>query len=159
LTWKDEVLAVVSEWMEEELRYSERLRDLASRIRHPVLKAIFLAIAKDSEKHHHLLAAIKEYLEGNRPFITEDDLRLIKETIRAHVEEEKQSIRELSRLREKVDDPALLLLIDAMLDDERKHHKLLFAIEEAIAEAETVSDQDLWDTVWRHSPYHGTPGG
>ncbi len=156
---REEILKLVTEWMDEELKYSARLQELAAKIRHPVLKAIFLGIAKDSEKHHHILKAMKEYLEENNPFITEEDLELIKASIRQHVDEERQSIMELSRLREKVDDPALLLLIDAMLDDEKKHHTLLFNIEREIAEKEKVDEQELWDYLWKHSPYHGTPGG
>ncbi len=154
-----ELLEILKSWVDEELKYSARLQELAAKLKHPVLKAIFQAIAKDSEKHHHLLKAMIEYIEENNPFITEEDLELIKESIRQHIEEEKESILDLTRIREQVKDPALLLLIDAMLEDEKRHHELLANIQKVIAEKETITDQDLWDYLWKHSPYHGAPGG
>lgn len=155
----EKLLELVEKWRIEELEYSKRLRELAEKIRHPVLRAIFLAISKDSEKHHHLLTAIRDYIKDERPLITEEDVDLIRATINKHVKEEKDSIIELSQLKEQVKDPAILLLIEAMLEDEKRHHKLLYEIERIIAQKEKISDQELWEALWLHSPYHGTPGG
>lgn len=155
----EEILSLVKTWLKEELTYAAQLRSLAESLKHPVLRSLFLAIAKDSEKHNLILTGIKDYIENNRPFITEEDLDRIKETIKSHIEEESTSIKELTRLKEQVDDPALLLLIEAMLDDEMKHHALLVQIQKLIAEKEKISDQELWETLWLHSPYHGAPGG
>jgi len=155
---QDDLLKLVEEWAREELEYASRLQELAGRIRHPVLRALFQGVAKDSEKHHHFLTAMAEYLRENRPLVTEEDLRVIGEAIEKHVREEKESIVALSDLREKVEDPALLLMIDAMLEDEKRHHKLLSRILEVVARGEAVSDQELWEALWRDTPYHGAPG-
>jgi len=154
----EDLLRLVDEWAREELEYASRLRELAGRIRHPVLRALFEGIAKDSEKHHYFLKAMGEYLRDNRPLVTEEDLQVIGEAVEKHVREEKESIVALSELREKVDDPALLLIIDAMLEDEKRHHKLLSRILEVVARGEAVSDQELWEALWRDTPYHGAPG-
>ncbi len=155
----EELLSLVKSWLEEEVSYARELSELASNLRHPVLRALFLAIAKDSEKHNLILSAMRDYIEEKRPLITQDDLEKIKERIKEHIEEESKAIQDLTRLKEKVDDPALLLLIEAMLEDEIKHHALLVQIQKLIAEKEAVSDQELWEALWLHSPYHGTPGG
>jgi len=155
----EEILSLVKKWLKEEVDYANELFDLASSLNHPVLRALFQAIAKDSEKHHLILSAIRDYIEDKRPLITQDDLEKIKAKIKEHVDEESKAIQELSRLKEQVDNPALLLLIEAMLEDEKKHHALLVQIQKMIAEKEAVSEQELWEALWLHSPWHGGPGG
>ncbi|MEB3806274.1 MAG: ferritin-like domain-containing protein [Desulfurococcales archaeon] len=155
----EELLPLVSEWSEEELFYAKELMDLAKKIKHPVLKALFESIAKDSEKHNLMLKAVKDYIEDKRPLLTEEDLMLIKDKIREHIERESKFIKNLTDLKEKIEDPAVLLIVEAQLEDEKRHHALLLQIEKMIAEKEKVSDQELWEALWLHSPYHGAPGG
>ncbi|MCE4622057.1 MAG: ferritin-like domain-containing protein [Desulfurococcales archaeon] len=155
----EEILELIKVWLKDELTYAARLRKLADSLKHPVLKALFSAIAKDSEKHNLILTGMKEYLENNRPFITEEDIDAIKKSIKEHIEEESHSIKELTRLKEQVKDPAILLLVEAMLEDEMRHHALLVQIEKIIAQKEKITDQELWESLWLHSPYHGAPGG
>jgi len=155
----EELHELASKGVDDERKYAGRLRSLAGKIKHPVLQAIFLAIAHDSEKHSLILDAIRRYLEHERPLLSHEELEAIKKEIRDHIKEEAEAIKELSELRERVDDPALKLLIEAMLNDERIHHELLVNIESVIAEKETISEDDFWDYIWKHSPWHGTPGG
>ncbi|MCE4625350.1 MAG: ferritin-like domain-containing protein [Desulfurococcales archaeon] len=150
---------IASKGVEEEKKYAERLRSLANRIKHPVLQALFKAIAHDSEKHSFILEAIKKYLEQERPLLSKEELEEIKKEISEHIREEAEAIRELNELRSEVDLPQLKLLIEAMLNDERIHHELLVSIQRIIAEKETVEEDDFWDYIWKHSPWHGTPGG
>jgi rubrerythrin len=150
---------IVSRGVEEELNYAKKLRRLAENIKHPVLRALFEAIAHDSEKHSLILAAIKSYLENNRPLLSSEDLEAIKKEIGDHIREESEAIKELTEILEHVKEPQLRLLLEAMLADERAHHELLINIEKVIVEKETVSEDDFWDYIWRHSPWHGAPGG
>lgn len=47
----------------------------------------------------------------------------------------------------------------AIYDDEQKHHKLLLDIKDKIAKRETLTEDVLWDLIWKDSPWHGAPGG
>ncbi|MCE4628194.1 MAG: choline/carnitine O-acyltransferase, partial [Desulfurococcales archaeon] len=124
---------IAEKGVEEEKKYAERLRSLASRIKHPVLQALFLAIAHDSEKHSLILDAIRKYLSSERPLLSKEELEEIRKEIKEHVKEEAEAIKELTELLDKVEDPALKLLISAMLADERTHHELLANIQKIIA--------------------------
>jgi len=154
-----ELYEIASRGVEEERKYAAKLRRLAQRIKHPVLQALFLAIAHDSEKHSLLLDAIKRYIEEQRPLLSQEELDAIRREIREHIREESEAIRELSSLLSSIEDPALKLIVSAILTDEREHHELLLSIERVIAEKETVTEDDFWDYIWKHSPWHGTPGG
>jgi hypothetical protein len=55
--------------------------------------------------------------------------------------------------------PKKKLIMEAILNDELIHHKLLLNIYEIIAKAEALTEEKMWDILWRDSPFHGTPGG
>ncbi|MEM4752552.1 MAG: hypothetical protein QXR55_03550, partial [Sulfolobales archaeon] len=58
-----------------------------------------------------------------------------------------------------VEDDRFKLILSAIYNDEVLHHKLLLSIKRAIAEAATVTEEVVWNMVWKDSPYHGTPAG
>jgi len=152
-----EMLSLVERLVEEEKRYAEDLKSVASKIKHPVLRALLEGIAMDSLKHSQYYKAIAEYLKGT-PFLSEEELRMISEVIERHIEEESHGIKEAAEMLEKASDPRLKLLFAAILEDEKRHHALLVDIRDKIAKHETVTEDDLWDAIWRDSPFHGTPG-
>ncbi len=153
----EEMLELVERLAEEELEYARELEETASKIKHPVLRALFQGIAKDSEKHSLYYRAIAEYLRGT-PFLSEEELKTIEDAIQKHIEEESKGIREAQEMLEKTSDPKLKLLFAAILEDEKRHHALLIDIRDKIARKETVTEDDFWEAVWRDSPFHGTPG-
>ena len=147
------------EYSEIEEKYARELQSLASRIKHPALRAIFAGIAKDSEKHSLLYKSIAELLARTQPFISVEELREVSAVIERHVETEAKMLEEAKRLLESTNDPRVKLLVAAIADDEAEHHALLFSVKKRIAELETLTEQVLWDMVWRDSPWHGAPGG
>lgn len=149
----------ILEYSALEEKYAEELRKLATSLQHPVLQALFLGIAKDSEKHSLFYKSIAKVLGGVQPLISEEDLKKISETITKHIELEARMMEEARTILEGTNDPRVKLLAAAIYEDEAKHHKLLVNIKEKIAEAETLTEQVLWDMIWKDSPWHGAPGG
>jgi len=75
---------------------------------------------------------------------------------------ESESIEELNRLKSDdliKNDPALSFLVDMLLRDESFHHAVLRQVYTALIKNITLSEQEIWDAVWRDAVYHGTPGG
>jgi len=50
------------------------------------------------------------------------------------------------------------LSLSAIYEDGNKHHKLL-NVRDKLAKAEAFEEPDLWDAVWKDSPWYGAPGG
>ncbi|MEM4717465.1 MAG: ferritin-like domain-containing protein [Desulfurococcaceae archaeon] len=142
-----------------EEKYAEEIKRLGDMINHPVLKALFHGIARDSEKHGYMYRSIAELLSKIQPYISEKDLEEISKVIKKHVETEARMLEEARRLLLETSDPRVKLLIAAIADDEAKHHALLKSIEKRIAEEETLREDIIWDMIWKDSPWHGTPGG
>jgi hypothetical protein len=50
-------------------------------------------------------------------------------------------------------------LLRAIFEDEKRHHALLKVILEIIVKGETITEDDWWETLWKDTPFHGSPGG
>jgi rubrerythrin len=146
-------------YAEIERLYAKELRDLASRIRHPLLSAMITAISKDSEKHSLLYEALAELVAGTQPMLSEEELKMIVDAVSKHVESERRMISLSKALLNEAERPESKLILAAILEDEVSHHKILEDIRDKIAKAETYSEEELWDAVWKESPWHGAPGG
>lgn len=143
--------------MEE--KYAEELKLLADRIGHPVMKALLLGIANDSKKHALMYQAIVELVTRYQPAISQEDFKALVKEIEKHIETEVKMMEVTKELLSKFSDPRVKLLVAAIHDDEVKHHKVLVSIRDNIGREYVISEEDLWNAVWRDSPWHGTPGG
>jgi rubrerythrin len=103
--------------------------------------------------------AVIEVLESTQPFISEEDLKRVTVSINQHIETEIKMLNIALSIASEAKDPRVKLLISAIADDESRHHKLLLNIKEKIAKPETLTEDILWEMIWKDSPWHGTPGG
>ena len=142
-----------------EKNYAEKLRELSKKLKHPVLRGLFHAVAYDSEKHAMLYEVLSELLASTQPMISEEDLEFIVESVEEHIRLESEMIEFTRKLLEETADPRLKLVLSAILDDEINHHRILVDIRDKIARRETFTEEDFWNMVWKDSPYHGAPGG
>lgn len=155
----NEFSKIIEEMIYKELEYSKKLKNLGEKIKHPLLRALFIGISLDSEKHSKFYRAILSLLKETLPLISEDDLNQIKEEIKQHIETEARMLEITKNLLNKAEDPRLKLILAALYQDENNHHKLLIDIERNIAKKETFTEADYWEAVWKDSPWHGAPGG
>jgi len=153
-------IRVIAEAMiREERGYANELRGVASRIQHPVLQSLISGIAFDSEKHSVFFESIANLLTKPSALISEEELEAIKVGIKKHIEIEEKMIRLTKELIDSVNDTRLKLILTLIHEDELKHHKALLSIQEIIAEKETLTEEQIWEILWKNVALHGTPGG
>ncbi|MEM1525879.1 MAG: ferritin-like domain-containing protein [Ignisphaera sp.] len=150
---------VFTDLVDMEKSYADKLRILANRIKHPVMKVLLLGIANDSEKHAQLYVAIVELLTKYQPTLSQEEFKALSEEITKHIETEMKMMEVTRELLTKLNDPRVKLLIASIHEDEVKHHKLLISIRDNVSREYVVSEEDMWNAIWRDSPWHGTPGG
>jgi len=112
-----------------------------------LIRELILGIALDSKKHAGMLNALVSMFTRPTPSVAEefgDDLR---KAITEHIEFEKQAIETYQEKLETADNESERLIIKAILNDEKKHHKLLTTIQKMIIEKLTLSEKELWEMV------------
>ena len=128
------------------------------------LKSIFVkelirGIGLDSMKHANILRGMVAMISSPTPFLTEEEMSRLKEGIGEHIELEAEAIKTYEDLLSKVEQEKMKFLLDYILIDEKRHHELLRSIEKVIIEAETLTEENIWDMFWKYSVFHGAPGG
>lgn len=104
---QEEILNRVKDMAKKENVYSEKLMNLAKKIKHPVLRALISAVASDSKKHYTLYNSVVELLTKVQPFISEENFKTISESIEKHIKVELKMMELTKELAEKVNDPRL----------------------------------------------------
>jgi rubrerythrin len=124
-----------------------------------LVKNLIQAIAIDSNKHALMLNAILARLESKTPFIEESKRDELGKNIKAHIEMEAEAIKTYKELIPEMEDPGSKQVLEYILDDEKRHHRLLTQLYKLVIEKETLTEEDLWDLTWKDVPWHGGPGG
>jgi rubrerythrin len=146
--------------VQREAEYADRLISTAKKIKNPVINTILIGIAKDSEKHSHMYQAILNLTNYKGPMISEKIGEEIEREIENHINTEIEMIKSVEeRLDEDDIDEPIKYLLTTILNDEIQHHKLLKNIFHIVIKREILSEEDLWENLWRDVPFHGTPGG
>lgn len=153
------LLEVSKKMVEEEKKYAEELEEVANKIKHPVLETLLKSIASDSRKHSIMYEAVVRLLTETQPALSEKELETISKAVKKHIETEAKMIELTRKLLGETKDPKIKLIIAAIHEDEVKHHKILLDIEKNIAEKEIISEEEIWDSLWKDSPWHGGSGG
>lgn len=139
--------------------YARELEKLARSTKHPALRALIEGVAKDSEKHALMYRAVVELVSATQPFISEEEYKEIAVIISEHVETETRMLEKAKDIALSSIDPRTKLLVSAIVDDEYRHHELLLSIKNNVVKAETLTEELLWQMIWKDSPWHGAPGG
>ena len=111
--------------VDEEKRYALELKELTNKFRYPVLQALILGISLDSEKHGLFYNSIVKLWSKRTPVLIEEELRIIREGIRKHIEMENRMTRLTKELAEKAADPRLKMILMVIYYDELKYHGVL----------------------------------
>ncbi|TDA33361.1 MAG: hypothetical protein DSO02_02220 [Hadesarchaea archaeon] len=153
----------LEEFMREMVRREEEivisLRESLGKISHPAVKGVLEGISLDSVKHGRMYEAALKLLHGMREEVKEEQLREQEELLRKHLRWEEELLEKIGSMLPEVKDEKVRMLLQAIREDERRHHLLLRRVMELLVRRETVTSEDLWDLLWKNVPFHGTPGG
>lgn len=150
-------------FFKEQIALEERIVSVAKasvqNAKNELVRQLIEGIALDSNKHALMLGALIAHLQSKTPFITEDKRDELGKNIRNHITLEAQAIKTYSALIPKTTDAGMKQVLEYILGDERRHHKLLTQIYQLVIEKQTLTEKDLWDLTWKDVPWHGGPGG
>ena len=116
------------------------------------VRSVLRGISYDSLKHAEMYRSAAELLTEPRPSLDEGQLDEQRALVARHIRMEEEVIARLEEMIPGVENEKAKFLLDAIVEDERRHHKVLKKIEELLVRGETVTDEDWWDAAYGDIP-------
>ena len=156
---KDELLKFIKAQIIVENEIVDSLNNALVDVKNPPVKGVLKGISLDSMKHAEMYAAASQLLTGVAQALTQENLDKQKSTVDKHIRMELELIKKISKVLPTVQDAKVKLLLNAILEDEKRHHELLKLVLEILVRGETITEEDWWELLWKNVPFHGAPGG
>jgi rubrerythrin len=137
----------------------EKANESVRNVKNLLVRELIEGIAMDSKKHASMLNALVAMHTKSTPLLQEEITDELEKNLKEHIALEQEAIDTYQELYKKDFGESEKLIVKAILNDELRHHALLKKIHKMIVEKETLTEQDLWDWVWKDSLFHGSPGG
>jgi len=156
---KEETLTFIDKQIALELRIIEIVKENVDQLGNAFVKDLLIGISTDSKKHAALLKSLRKAVEGPTPFISEKERDKIAKGIAAHIKMEEEAVATYSELAKKSDNEQVKTIAMMIREDELRHHAPLKELHKTMIEPETLTEDMIWDAMWKDSPWHGSPGG
>jgi len=156
---KDELVKFLKAQILIENEIVDSLNNALVDVKNPPVKGVLKGISLDSVKHAEMYAAASQLLTGVAQALTQENLDKQKSTVEKHIRMELELIKKIGNVLPTVEDAKVKLLLNAILEDEKRHHELLKLVLEILVRGETITEEDWWELLWKNVPFHGAPGG
>ena len=156
---KDELVTFLKKQIKIEDKIVDSLNSTLREIGNPTVKGVLKGISLDSVKHAEMYTAAVKLLTSVSQALTQEHLDKQIELVKEHIRIEAQLIERISEVISNIENKKVTLLLNAILLDEKRHHKLLEEVLEILVRGETITEEDWWDILWKNVPFHGAPGG
>ena len=158
-TKKDQLIEFMKRQIQIENEIVTSLNNGVADIKNPPVKAVLKGISLDSVKHAELYAAAIRLLTNISTALNQENLDAQRELVEKHIEMEAELIKKLEKMVPAIENNKVKFLLNTIFMDEKRHHAMLKTILESIVRAETITEDEWWETLWEGSPFHGAPGG
>ncbi len=128
-------------------------------MKNPAVKGVLKGVSLDSVKHAELYTSAVTLLTSASTALTQENLDEQRALVEKHIEIEAKLIRKLEEVLPTIDNKKVVFLLNAILNDEKRHHAMLKMVLEIIVHGETITEDDWWKLLWENVPFHGSPGG
>ena len=159
MSLEDELIKFIKEQIKVENEIVDSLNKGVADISNPVVRETLKSISFDSMKHGEMYSAALKLLTGTTPALAQEQLDRQRELVEKHIRIEADLIKKISEALPSVKNEKIKLLLNAILEDEKRHHELLKRVLEILVKGETITEEEWWDVIWRNVPFHGSPGG
>ncbi|HUV54811.1 MAG TPA: hypothetical protein VMW03_06355 [Candidatus Krumholzibacteriaceae bacterium] len=148
----DDLIHFFESQIELENKIVQSVSDALDGIDNLAVKTALRGISLDSSKHAEMYRSAIALLTSSSTALNEEQLDLQRKVVERHIEMEEAVIKQLEARMPGVENEKLELLLQAILLDERRHHKLLKTLLEILVKGESVTEGDWWDAIWGDVP-------
>ena len=156
---EDRLVKFLKEQIKIENEIVSSLNKALAEIENPPVKGTLKGISLDSVKHAEMYLSAVALLTKVQKALTQKQLDEQRELVEKHIQLEVRLIKRISMELPNVKNEKVKLLLDAILQDEKRHHALLKQVLEILVGGETITEEEWFDVMWKSVPFHGAPGG
>ena len=120
-----------------------------------VVRELIQSIMVDSKKHAGLYKAAAYIVEGRSLAITDIEYEELEKKLRQHIEKEQEMLEAAKQLIDEVEDERVQKLLIKIYEDELMHHPFLESFLETVLKRELITEEDIWNMLFRDLPTHG----
>lgn len=118
------------------------LRRIVAKTKNIIPRLLFKEIELDTTKHAHMYATLIELSVGAS--VSKVERYEMRKELERHVANEKRMLAQAQRIARSLKDPRMKPLLQAILVDERRHHRALSMLLATIAIEDKISEDDWW---------------
>jgi hypothetical protein len=123
----------------------------------PAVDALIETIALDSKKHAILYRTAAYLIEEKSLALIDIQLEDLEKRLKKHIEVEKEMIEKASKYADEVDNVGAKNILREIYMDEVRHHPFMKNLLELVLKAETITEEDVFNLVFRDLPTGGAP--
>ena len=120
-----------------------------------IVRELLASVMIDSQKHAGLYKAAAMLAEGKSLAITKEEYEVLEKKLKLHIEKEKEMLNAVTGLMEEVKDERIKKILIKIYEDELMHHPFMTSFLDLVLKRETITEQDIWDMLFRDLPTHG----
>jgi rubrerythrin len=124
------LIEILRSWRTTETYTIKGCEKLLARSDNQLVKTIISAIRSDSEKHRDILQLILDSMTKQAIHLTPEEIADIASSIDRHISIEEKTIGYTEKAIGKATDPVMKQLLRYILDDEKKHERMLTQLSE-----------------------------
>ena len=128
-------------------------------MKNPAVKGVLKGVSLDSVKHAELYTSAITLLTQTSTALNQGNLDEQRKLIEKHIAIEAELIKKLKTMIPEIQNEKVVFLLNAILQDEIRHHAMLKMTLEIVVKGETITEADWWKMLWEGVPFHGAPGG
>lgn len=148
----DKLIKFLENQITLETKIVKSITDSADKIDNEAVSMALRGISLDSTKHAEMYRSAISLMTTTSMALNQEQLDLQKKVVSDHIKMEEAVIKELDKMLPSVKNEKVEFLLMAILQDEKRHHKLLNTLYEILIRGEAVTEGDWWDAVWGDVP-------
>jgi len=142
----EELIRMLKEHRAFEQNTADSLNASVKRTKNSVVRLFLNRLVLDSLKHADLLQALIDLNTG--AIVADIDKYRMKKELSKHVLNEKEMLSRAQAIIGKVEDERTRALLQQIVEDEQRHHKILEELLRIIETIENIRDEDWWELYY-----------
>ncbi|MEM3404275.1 MAG: hypothetical protein QXJ17_07060 [Nitrososphaeria archaeon] len=148
MRYRNKKVNLLEEKANEEKKISREISKLANSIRSDAVRSILQVIVLDTERHAKLYKSAANLLDPSRKMTKPSELAKIQNNLEYHIQEESKNLEEIRKLADEETNPKVKAILEVIIEDEIRHHKIFQTLKEAVMRYEVIEEQDIWENLW-----------